>query len=149
MQEYFLSDEAAMLKLGVELAPACQAGVIIYLQGPLGAGKTTLVRGILRALGYTGAIKSPTYTLVESYELEQTRFFHFDLYRLRNPQELWDIGLEDYLQPDAVCLFEWPEKAAEILPKADISCTIEIPADGIGRKIFIRGNVQRDKMVLA
>ena len=125
MQAYFLADEAAMLKFGGELAQLCRPGAIIFLQGPLGAGKTTLVRGLLKALGYVGAIKSPTYTLVESYELSGMRLFHFDLYRLKHAQELLDIGLEDYLQPDAICLIEWPEKAAAILPTADISCTIQ------------------------
>jgi tRNA threonylcarbamoyladenosine biosynthesis protein TsaE len=139
MQRYFLKDEAAMLELGAKLAAKCHAGIVIYLQGPLGAGKTTLVRGLLRALRYDGTIKSPTYTLVESYEINHIHFFHFDLYRLRNPQELLDIGLEDYLQPGSVCLFEWPEKAATILPKANISCTIDIPVDGVGRNITIRG----------
>lgn len=137
MQEYFLADEVAMLEFGRKLASLCRPGTIIFLQGPLGAGKTTLVRGLLKALGYTGTIKSPTYTLVESYQLRGMPLFHFDLYRLKHPQELLDIGLEDYLQPEAICLIEWPEKAAGILPKADISCTIEIPQAGIGRKIKI------------
>lgn len=139
MQEYFIDNEAAMLKFGGELAKFCRPGAIIFLQGRLGAGKTTLVRGMLRALNFTGAIKSPTYTLVESYMLPSLQLFHFDLYRLKHPQELLDIGLEDYLQPNAVCLIEWPEKALAILPKASISCTIEIPGDGIGRKIIIGG----------
>ena len=127
-----------MLKFGSELAQNCRPGTIIFLQGDLGAGKTTLARGILRALGHTGAIKSPTYTLVESYEIGALRLFHFDLYRLNHPQELWELGFEDYLQPNAICLIEWPEKAAAILPKANISCTIEISKNGIGRKIVVR-----------
>lgn len=136
--KYFLADEAALLNFGAELASKCQAGMIIYLQGPLGAGKTTLARGFIRALGHKGPIKSPTYTLVENYVLQGMRFYHFDLYRLRRPQELWDIGLEDYCQPEAVCLFEWPEKAEGILPKANISCILEIPADGVGRQVTIK-----------
>ncbi len=137
-KEYFIDNEAAMLEFGATLIKFCHPGAIIFLQGSLGAGKTTLVRGLLRALNFTGTIKSPTYTLVESYVLNSLRLFHFDLYRLNHPQELWDIGLEDYLQPDAVCLIEWPEKAAMILPKPNVSCTIEIPKDGIGRKVLMQ-----------
>lgn len=137
MQEFFLADEAAMLKFGGEWASVCRPGTIIFLQGTLGAGKTTLVRGLLRALGYQGTIKSPTYTLVESYVIDDLHLFHFDLYRIKNPQELLDIGLEDYLQPHVVCLIEWPERAEQILPRANIFCTIEIPKNGIGRKVVI------------
>jgi len=138
MQEYFLVDESALLELGGELVLACRPGDIIFLQGPLGAGKTTLVRGFLRALGYQGTIKSPTYTLVEHYLINDQTYYHFDLYRLHHPQELLDIGFEDYLHANAICLIEWPEKAKEILPNATISCTIEIPKEGTGRKVFIR-----------
>jgi len=137
MPEHFIADEKAMLGLGGELARKLRPGMVVFLQGALGAGKTTLVRGILRALGYEGVIKSPTYTLVETYPLEEFNLFHFDLYRLGNPQELLDIGLEDYLQANAVCLIEWPEKAKQILPKADIFCTIEIPKTGVGRRIIL------------
>lgn len=131
----FAEDEEAMLRLGGELAQFCQPGAVIFLQGPLGAGKTTLVRGILRALNFQGVIKSPTFTLVESYDLAIGALFHFDLYRLNDPQELLDIGLEDYLQPEAICLIEWPEKALAILPKPSISCRITY-AD-CGRKVDI------------
>src|SRR5690606_367478 len=111
------SDELGLLNLGAELALASHPGEIIFLQGPLGAGKTTLVRGFFRALGYQGTIKSPTYTLVESYLINNQPYFHFDLYRLAHPHELFDIGFEDYLQINSICLIEWPEKAKEILPK--------------------------------
>jgi tRNA threonylcarbamoyladenosine biosynthesis protein TsaE len=137
MTIYLISDEAAMLHLGATLAALCRPGAVIFLQGGLGAGKTTLVRGILNALGYTEAVKSPTYTLVESYQLKTLSVFHFDLYRLKHPQELLDIGLEDYLQPDAVCLIEWPEKALMILPTATISCMIEICPDGASRRVTV------------
>jgi tRNA threonylcarbamoyladenosine biosynthesis protein TsaE len=140
ISQIFLTDEAATLQCGQTLAAACQPGAVIFLHGGLGAGKTTLVRGMLRALGYTAAIKSPTYTLVESYQLGNLMIFHFDLYRLNRPQELLDIGLEDYLQPNALCIFEWPEKAEKILPSANISCTIEIPPNGVGRQITIKRN---------
>jgi tRNA threonylcarbamoyladenosine biosynthesis protein TsaE len=137
MQEIFIENETSMLQFGEQIAKFCRPGAVIFLQGELGAGKTTLVRGILRALNFHGVIKSPTYTLVESYHLAAGPLFHFDLYRLNNPQELLDIGLEDYLQPDAICLIEWPEKALSILPKPSISCTISFPDKGEGRKIII------------
>jgi tRNA threonylcarbamoyladenosine biosynthesis protein TsaE len=137
MEEYFIENENAMLELGAQMAQFCRSGAIIFLQGPLGAGKTTLVRGMLKALHYHGKVKSPTYTLVESYNLPQKSLFHFDLYRLNSPQELLDIGWEDYLRPDAIIIIEWPEKASSILPKADFFCTIEIPKNGIGRRVRI------------
>lgn len=135
--DYHIADEAAMLDFGGELAEVCHPGAVIFLKGPLGAGKTTLVRGLLKKLGYSGPIKSPTYTLVESYEILNEKIFHFDLYRLQHSQELLDIGLEDYLQPESICLIEWPEKALDILPAATLCCNIEIPANGVGRNISI------------
>ncbi len=135
--DYFISDEETMLNFGGKLAEVCHHGTIIFLKGPLGAGKTTLVRGLLKSLGYSGPIKSPTYTLVECYEIQNKKIFHFDLYRLNHSQELLDIGFEDYLQADGVCLIEWPEKALDILPGATLCCTIEIPPNGIGRNICI------------
>ncbi|MBS0350666.1 MAG: tRNA (adenosine(37)-N6)-threonylcarbamoyltransferase complex ATPase subunit type 1 TsaE [Proteobacteria bacterium] len=140
MAEYFIKDQQAMLELGAKLAQSCQPGMILFLQGPLGAGKTTLVRGILKGLDYHGKVKSPTYTLVESYNLSQKTLFHFDLYRLNSPQELLEIGFEDYLRSDAMIIIEWPEKASSILPKADFFCTIAIPNDGLGRKVQITTN---------
>ncbi len=135
---HFIANERGMLDMGTELAQNCQPGAIIYLQGELGAGKTTLVRGFIHACGYSGQVKSPTYTLVETYSIKQNlQIFHFDLYRLNSARELLDIGLEDYLTNHGICLIEWPEKAENILPKAHISCRIEIPADGVGRKITI------------
>lgn len=134
-KEYQIVDEEGMLAFGAELATLCKPGDVIFLHGQLGAGKTTLVRGFLKSLGYTGLVKSPTYTLVEPYHIAGHRIFHFDLYRLKNVQELWDIGLEDYLISDAICLIEWPEKAKDILPKAAISCTIEICKEK-GRKVY-------------
>ena len=115
-----------MLKLGETLAKKTQAGDVIYLRSELGAGKTTLTRGLLRYLGYQGTVKSPTYTIVESYTLKHFQCFHFDLYRLRSPKELEYIGLEDYFIRDAVCLIEWPEKAKALLPKPTIDCSITI-----------------------
>ncbi len=120
----------AMASLGAALAGQLNGGEIIYLQGPLGAGKTTLTRGLLRGLGFSGNVKSPTYTLVEHYELNGMQVFHFDLYRLNDPEELEDMGIRDYCDESAVLLFEWPERATDILPEADILFSIAHIDDG-------------------
>lgn len=139
----FIPDESTLILWGKQFASQIKPGEIIFLQGQLGAGKTTLVRGILQGLGFQDAVKSPTYTLVESYVVKNNlTVFHFDLYRLHSSQELLDIGLEDYLTADSICLIEWPEKALDVLPKPTISCTIEIPKNKMGRLIqCVRGEL--------
>ena len=119
----------AMHVFGEQLAKKLPANCIVYLHGDLGAGKTTLVRGILRGLGYPGKVKSPTYTLVESYQIEQQTVYHFDLYRLNDPEELEHIGFRDYLNHNPIILIEWPEKAQGFLPAADIAINISINGD--------------------
>ena len=116
--------------MGARLATCLRPGGILYLEGPLGAGKTTLVRGILRALGHQGSVKSPTYTLVESYEAGGLRLHHFDLYRLADPEELEYLGARDFFDADALCLVEWPSKGAGLLPAADLEIILECAGEG-------------------
>ena len=126
----------AMEEFGRKLGRHCASPLCIYLQGDLGAGKTTLTRGILRSLGYQGKVKSPTYTLVEPYALEDMDIYHFDLYRLADAEELGSIGVRDYFAEDALILLEWPEKAEAQLPVADLQLVIHILENG--RRLELR-----------
>lgn len=120
------SDADAQEALGFELSTALKGRGVVYLQGDLGAGKTTLTRGILRGYGHKGAVKSPTYTLVEPYELPTVTAYHFDLYRLTDPEELELMGIRDYCRPDTLALVEWPERGHPFLPPADLVITIRL-----------------------
>ena len=124
-----VADAAAMEALGARLAAARTAG-IIYLEGELGAGKTTLARGLLRALGYADKVRSPTYTLIEPYLLDSGAVYHLDLYRLNDAQELEDLGLRDLLAEQALLLVEWPERGAGVMPAADLRVCIEHRGEG-------------------
>jgi len=124
---------AAMEALGGQFAKAVGGSCVIYLQGPLGAGKTTWVRGFMRAMGHTGATKSPTYGLVESYHLAGYDIHHFDLYRLNSPDELEDIGIRDFWSSHSIYIVEWPERGGDVLPPADIK--INFLYDGTARKV--------------
>jgi tRNA threonylcarbamoyladenosine biosynthesis protein TsaE len=130
----FIPDESGMLNFGKQLAhallPDLSHNRILFLYGQLGAGKTTLARGFLFGLGYEGKVKSPTYTLVEPYELAECTIYHFDLYRLHHPQEIESIGVQDYFVANAICLIEWPEHSSGLLPTPDIACHIRIQDDG-------------------
>lgn len=141
-----VTDEHRMLEFGGELALACQCAAVIFLYGNLGVGKTTLTRGFLRGLQYAGKVKSPTYTLVEPYEIEGRQVFHFDLYRLHDPQELAFIGVQDYFQAQALCLVEWPEHGTGFLPQPDVSCFLE--ADAQGRTVRMEAYTPRGKMII-
>ncbi|KMN35877.1 phosphotransferase [Chromobacterium sp. LK1] len=127
----YLEDETATLALGKAFAEAAQAGLVVYLLGDLGAGKTTFTRGLLTALGHAGKVKSPTYTLVESYPLSHYSVHHFDLYRFADPEEWEDAGFREHFGQDSLCLVEWPDKAADLLPRADI--VLELAVAGNGR----------------
>lgn len=141
--------EEAMVAFGKTIGQLCQGlPLVIFLEGNLGMGKTTLSRGILFAYGHSGAVKSPTYTLVEPYEFSTGKVFHFDLYRLGDPEELEYMGVRDYFDDNnTLCLVEWPEKGAGFLPVADIVARI-VPIEG-GRCVSLSANTERGCSVLA
>jgi tRNA threonylcarbamoyladenosine biosynthesis protein TsaE len=125
-----LPDEEATLCLGAQLAAGLSPGLKIYLSGDLGAGKTTLARGLLRALGYQGRVRSPTYALAELYKLPKLCLYHFDFYRLKEVNEWEDAGFRESFASAAVCLVEWPERAHGLLPEPDLWIRLEHAADG-------------------
>ena len=141
-------DEAATVAAGAGLGALLRGGEVIFLEGELGAGKTTLARGMLRELGHEGTVKSPTYTLVEPYELlSGLAVYHFDLYRLDDPEELEFMGIRDYFGENSVCLVEWPGRGLGVLPAADI--VISIISEGTGRRLELTGRTERGRGVLA
>ncbi|MDZ7789439.1 MAG: tRNA (adenosine(37)-N6)-threonylcarbamoyltransferase complex ATPase subunit type 1 TsaE [Xanthomonadales bacterium] len=135
-QEFVASDEAATMALGPELAQMFSAGGVVYLSGDLGAGKTTLVRGLLRALGFKGRVKSPSYGLIESYVVDGNEIHHLDLYRLGHGEEIAYLGLEDLMSEGSLLLVEWPERGKGWLPAADWHIRMDDRPGG-GRRIVI------------
>ena len=142
-----LIGEPAMVAFGKQLASACGQGAVIFLEGNLGMGKTTLCRGVLQGLGHKGTVKSPTYTLVEPYELENINAYHFDLYRLGDPEELEYMGIRDYFTDANLCLVEWPDKGRGMLPAADLIISID-PIDH-GRQLKLRAATDKGKNIIA
>lgn len=142
-----LADEAATVSAGKLLGQAAKSGATVFLEGQLGAGKTTLCRGVLQAFDYSGAVKSPTYTLVEPYEFSSLTVYHFDLYRLGDPEELEFMGIRDYFDSRALCLVEWPSKGEGILPHPDLTAQLEVNAPG--RQLTLSSGTQRGREVLS
>ncbi|TNF01518.1 MAG: tRNA (adenosine(37)-N6)-threonylcarbamoyltransferase complex ATPase subunit type 1 TsaE [Gammaproteobacteria bacterium] len=146
MSEHFevlLNGEEAMVAFGRQLGAVLTDGSLVFLEGDLGAGKTTLSRGMLSAFGHCGVVKSPTYTLVEPYQLGKKLIYHFDLYRLGDPEELEYIGIRDYLQQASFCLVEWPERGAGMLPAPDLRIQIDIESGA--RRLVVEANTERGK----
>lgn len=138
---------ADMERVGGNAASGIEAGQVIFLRGELGAGKTTWVRGMLRRLHHTGAVKSPTYTLLETYTLTRCNVYHFDLYRISTPEELEQLAFRDYLDGSGVCLVEWPEQGRGLLPEPD--CMIDFQYDIDGRCLTMNCTTQRGKSICA
>ena len=131
----YLPDEAATLNYARLLAERLTAGDLVFLEGTLGAGKTTLVRGILRAFGHTGSVKSPTYTLLEPYEIAELSVYHFDLYRIGDSEELDYIGIDELMDSAAIKFVEWPERAGSRLPQPDL--VVKMTLEGAGRRVDV------------
>ncbi|OHC69371.1 MAG: tRNA (adenosine(37)-N6)-threonylcarbamoyltransferase complex ATPase subunit type 1 TsaE [Rhodocyclales bacterium RIFCSPLOWO2_02_FULL_63_24] len=150
-----LPDEADTLVLGGAIAAHLAPGMVIWLEGELGAGKTTLVRGLLRAAGETGPVKSPTYALVEVHVVSGLNFYHFDFYRFDQAEEYLDAGLDEYFSGSGVCLVEWPDKAAPYLPPADmrielhVASGVESGPGGEGRRARIIAASDKGRACLA
>ncbi|MBQ0832223.1 tRNA (adenosine(37)-N6)-threonylcarbamoyltransferase complex ATPase subunit type 1 TsaE [Marinobacter sp.] len=148
-RKFFLEGEVETEKLGnklARLAKQSNQGLIVFLEGDLGMGKTTLSRGVIRGLGHKGAVKSPTYTLVEPYEDLIPPAYHFDLYRLGDPEELEYMGIRDYFNGESICLIEWPERGKGLLPQADLE--IHLEHQGEGRSALVRAGSEQGASLL-
>lgn len=143
---YQLTDETATVALGGRIAQQLRSGGVVFLLGTLGAGKTTLTRGLLQGLGHIGAVKSPTYTLVEPYEFAGIKVFHFDLYRLGDAEELEYMGIRDYFLEQNLCIVEWPSRGSGILPRPDVS--IELSVSGTGRLAVLQASTPRGEKIM-
>jgi tRNA threonylcarbamoyladenosine biosynthesis protein TsaE len=140
-----MPNEQSTMAMGASLAQICPSPLRIYLSGELGAGKTTLSRGFLRALGHAGNVKSPTYTLVEPYEFDNVMVFHFDLYRIADPEELAYMGFDDYLMTPAILLVEWADRGGDWLPPPDL--LVHLSSLGEGRQLRLMPQSAQGLMV--
>lgn len=151
---FYCADETQLLQFGHNLAQTlkqqleqhAENGIVIYLNGELGAGKTTLTRSIVHALGHQGNVKSPTYTLVEEYQLPPYVVYHFDLYRLSDPEELEFMGIRDYFRPQSLCLLEWATRGKGMIPDADL--IIQIDYADTGRQLCLQANSKQGITIL-
>ncbi len=145
-----LPEEKDTIAMGMELGRKISPGVIAFFKGELGAGKTTFIRAMLGGLGFHGKVKSPTFTIVEEYELENGPLFHFDFYRLSDPEELEYIGIFEYFRENAIVLIEWPEKGEGFLPKPDLILDFSVPdMPEMGRHLSIESQSEKGDKVLA
>lgn len=145
--ELVIESEQAMQRLAAVMAKHSGPDLVIFLSGNLGTGKTTFAQGFIRELGFDGIVKSPTYTLVEPYDLDdEKKCYHFDLYRLSEGEELEFTGARDYFDTDSICLVEWPEKAGAYLPEPDISCAFKMHDKG--REVRLVANSEKGKPVM-
>ena len=145
-----LANESATVELGQKIATMLHPGLVIFLRGNLGAGKTTFARGILRGLGYTEKVKSPTYNLIEVYKISKLYLYHFDFYRFDDPFEWEEAGFREYFNAESICLVEWPERAGGLLPTADLSLFFQFheaervvkicPGTDVGRQCLAHWN---------
>ncbi|WP_295399641.1 tRNA (adenosine(37)-N6)-threonylcarbamoyltransferase complex ATPase subunit type 1 TsaE [uncultured Thiocystis sp.] len=145
--EIRLKDPEAQLAFGARLAALLPPACVIYLEGDLGTGKTTLTRGILRGLGQRGAVRSPTYTLIEPYQVSSGPVYHLDLYRLADPEELEYLGLRDLMGENALWVIEWPDRGVGMLPAADLRIMIESLAEG--RRLTLSGGTAEGRAIVS
>ena len=143
----YLPDTNATMRAGAALAPGLSGGMIVTLSGELGAGKTTLVRGLLHGLGWNGPVKSPTYTIVEHYLISSLYLYHFDFYRFDKPAEWEDSGFAEYFRPDALCVIEWPEHVRGMLPPVDVALSLQYQRDG--RELTLQAGTRAGNACLA
>jgi tRNA threonylcarbamoyladenosine biosynthesis protein TsaE len=147
MLELKLPDPASTLRLGEALAAGAGPGRVLFISGDLGAGKTTLVRGLLRGLGHAGRAKSPTYALVEPYSFSSLDLYHFDFYRFKDRSEWLNSGFREHFNPGSLCVVEWPEKAGDLLSPPDLHITLEF--DGQARRARLEARSDAGRLWLS